>query len=111
MPDRFITPEPLPVEYDQELLTILMEECMEVAIRASKMKRFGVLEIQPGQADSNKRRLGFELGDVSFMVDLCMQRGLVSARDIEIGRGHKRAQLAKFLQTQPESKGVEDNDT
>lgn len=95
---HFVSPEPLPDEHDQELLTILMEECMEAAIRASKMKRFGVLEVQPGQEETNRGRLGMELGDLSYMVDLCMERGLVLSRDIALGREQKRKQVAKFLQ-------------
>lgn len=99
MQEKFVSPEPMPDEHDQELLTILMEELMEVGIRASKMKRFGVLEVQPGQEETNRARLGMELGDVSFMVDLCLQRGLILGRDIQLGRLHKQEQLAKFLQT------------
>ena len=50
------------------LLTVLMEECAEVAQRASKAIRFTLEEIQPGMhegyQDTNKRRLERELGDL-----------------------------------------------
>ncbi len=48
----------------EHLLVILMEECAEVAQRASKALRFGLTEIQPGQALTNAQRIEYELGDL-----------------------------------------------
>lgn len=48
----------------EHLLTILSEECAEVAQRASKAARFGLKEIQPGQAEDNTRRLERELAEL-----------------------------------------------
>jgi len=50
--------------FEQYLLTILAEECAEVAQRASKAARFGLTEMQDGQEFSNWQRLCFELDDL-----------------------------------------------
>lgn len=48
----------------EHLLTILAEECAEVAQRVSKALRFGVLEVQPGQDKTNAERVVAELIDM-----------------------------------------------
>jgi len=48
----------------EHILTILAEECAEVAQRASKAIRFGLHEIQPGQSDDNLRRLEREFSEL-----------------------------------------------
>jgi len=48
---------------EQLLLTQLMEECAEVAQRASKAIRFGLYETEPNQAYTNKERLLHEIQD------------------------------------------------
>lgn len=45
----------------EHLLTILAEECAEVAQRATKALRFGMDEAQPGQPYTNEQRLEEEL--------------------------------------------------
>ncbi len=55
---------------EQHLLTVLAEECAEVAQRASKAIRFGIAEVQPGQDLDNKQRLEAELGDLLGMADM-----------------------------------------
>lgn len=48
---------------EEHLLTILAEECCEVAHRVSKALRFGLAEIQPGQALTNAQRIMAEVQD------------------------------------------------
>lgn len=52
------------------LLTVLVEECAEVAQRACKAMRFGLFETEPGQPDGNKRRLERELADLMATAEL-----------------------------------------
>jgi hypothetical protein len=100
MTEKFVSPCPKPTPHQRELLEILIEECAEVQQRATKMLRFGVNEVQPGQLLDNSERLGLEVGDVTEMVDRCIKAGLIPAEAIEVGRTNKRRQLAKFMQTE-----------
>ncbi len=59
----------------QFLLTKLMEECAEVAQRASKQSRFGTYEAQPGQSTTNKDRLNDEILDLKAIVVLLREEG------------------------------------
>lgn len=59
-----------PLAADQEALTILMEECGEVAQAASKCIRFN------GGAD-NKGRLSGEIGDLLAIIEILFSQGLV----------------------------------
>lgn len=54
----------------EHLLTILSEECAEVAQRASKAIRFGLYEVQPGQPKNNKWRLEQELADLMATAEI-----------------------------------------
>lgn len=54
----------------EHLLTVLIEECAEVAERACKALRFGLAETQPGQPDDNRRRLERELADLVATAEL-----------------------------------------
>lgn len=96
--DRFVTPYPPPTPYEREIIEILIEECAEVQQRGTKMLRFGVREVQPGQSLTNTARLAHEVGDLLEIIDLAVNAGLMDPRDIEAGRVHKRAQLKKYMQ-------------
>ncbi|WP_336801446.1 hypothetical protein [Kaistia sp. MMO-174] len=54
----------------EHLLTCLAEECAEVAQRVSKALRFSLAEVQPGQPDSNAKRIAAELKDLISVVDM-----------------------------------------
>lgn len=54
----------------EQLLWILAEECAEVAQRASKAARFGLLEVQPEQDKNNLQRLIYELNDLVSVADM-----------------------------------------
>jgi NTP pyrophosphatase (non-canonical NTP hydrolase) len=75
----------------EHLLTVLTEECAEVAQRACKAARFGMTEIQPGQAEDNKRRLERELADLMATAELL---GLI-IRDED--KAAKIEKLKKFM--------------
>jgi hypothetical protein len=49
----------------EHLLCIVAEECSEVAQRASKALRFGMNEVQPGQAKNNMDRMIQEFADLT----------------------------------------------
>lgn len=99
--EQFVSPCPPPTPYEREVLEILIEECAEVIQRATKMLRFGVLEVQPKQDLNNAQRLSREVGDVTLMLDMAVEAGLIDEVEVEIGRNNKKRQLAKYMQHSP----------
>jgi hypothetical protein len=82
----------------EHLLTLLAEECAEVAQRASKALRFGVDEIQPGQGDSNAIRIMDELEDIRVIVELLREEGVLPVGAIDYERfERKRAKVEKYI--------------
>lgn len=73
----------------EHLLTILAEECAEVAQRASKALRFGLDEVEPGQEATNAERLFEEYNHVRAVYTmLAWEHGFP---DIDRGYvGHKQ---------------------
>jgi len=72
-----------------EVLTILQEECAEVIVQASKIKRFG-------HEPRLMRRLAEEIGDLQCMIDICQEYDLISFTDIEEYGQQKREKLKVF---------------
>lgn len=101
MSERFVSPEPPPNEYEREVLNCLIEEAAEVIQRATKMLRFGVHEVQPGQPLSNRQRLSLELGDMEAVLHLAAKANLIDRPGIDAARQRKHEKLRKFMQTEP----------
>lgn len=51
------------------LLVVLAEECAEIAKQASKGIRFGLDDFEPGQSETNTRRIERELADLMAVVE------------------------------------------
>ena len=73
----------------QELLTIAMEECSEVAIECAKIKRFGPLK-------DNLNNLEKEVGDLMCMIMLLEEAKLIDIKSVEKAIANKRAKLKKW---------------
>lgn len=101
MTERFVSPCPPPTPAEAELLDLLIEEAAEVIQRATKMKRFGVLEVEPGQPLSNMARLSHEIGDFSAVMARCADAGLVAEVLVLSGALAKEEKLHRYLQHQP----------
>ena len=54
----------------EHLLSIVAEECVEVAQRVSKALRFGIEEVQPGQDLTNRERILYEFADLCGAMEL-----------------------------------------
>lgn len=101
VPERY-TPNGTPLTpYEDEILTVLMEECAEVIVAASKLKRFGK-ENRPDDGESNSRVLGLEIGDALQMFDQAQIIGLILSVDITDGHARKKIRLKQYLQHQPD---------
>lgn len=95
-----------PVE--DEILTILIEECAEVIQAATKLQRFGKENrpVAAGNLDpaiSNSEHLGLEIGDLRYMLDLSARYGLHDLHAVECGVKRKRERLDIYAQHIPES--------
>ena len=73
---------------EDHLLDILIEECAEVIQRATKAKRFGLLEVQPEQALTNGRRIAYEVNDLVAVADMLLGSSWEDAEAI-IAKKHK----------------------
>lgn len=82
----------------EHLLTILAEECAEVAQRASKALRFGLGEVQPGQELTNAERIVGELTDVFTVAMMLVDEGHLVLENQQDAEAAKRAKVEKFLQ-------------
>lgn len=66
---------------EQYLLQKLQEEAAEVIQRASKVNRFGLLEVQPGQTENNRDRLRGELIDLFAVLAILLDDGILLSFD------------------------------
>lgn len=79
------------------LLTKLVEECLEVAQRATKALCFGAGEIQPGQKLNNIERLNLEWNDLQATQELLAEEcGIELSRDTSLIIA-KREKIRKFM--------------
>lgn len=62
---------------NEHLLTILAEECAEVAQRVSKALRFGINDVQAGQELPNRERLRAEFADLLGAAGMLNEAGLL----------------------------------
>lgn len=84
----------------EHLLTILAEECVETAQRATKALRFGINEIQEGQNQDNAERIVYEFNDLFAVMNMLVEEGyikndekLLNAEALE----RKKQRVEKYL--------------
>lgn len=87
----------------EHLFTILAEEAVEVAHRVTKVLRFGLLEVQPGQTATNVERLHGELCDLAAVLEMladehpCIEALLADQEAAAAQIVAKRVKVEKFL--------------
>ena len=78
----------------KEILLITQEECAEVTQAISKVFRFGLNERWPEPIDpTNKERLEEEAGDLLCMIDIMVEKGIISDEKLNKARINKREKL------------------
>jgi NTP pyrophosphatase (non-canonical NTP hydrolase) len=78
----------------KEILLITQEECAEVTQAISKVFRFGLNERWPEPIDpTNKERLEEEVGDLLCMIDIMVEKGIISDEKLNKARNSKREKL------------------
>lgn len=83
----------------EHLLTILGEECAEIAQRASKAARFTPAEIQPGQELTNAERIMYEYKDLQAVMEMLEDEGVLPsiwARDVAAIEA-KKGKVERYL--------------
>ena len=78
----------------QESMLILQEECSEVTQAVSKVFRFGFDSEYQGK--TNKDMLEEEIGDLLCMIDILVEKCVISDTNIAQARQKKREKLKKW---------------
>jgi hypothetical protein len=81
----------------EHLLSILAEECAEVAQQCSKALRFGLGNVEPGQELTNGQRIACELNDLFAAVDMLIDAQALSYLPDLAAIDAKKAKVEKFL--------------
>jgi len=77
----------------KEVFCITQEECAEVTQAISKIFRFGFDSIHPVTHKSNMESLEEEVGDLLAMIDIMVEKCIVSDSNINKARKAKKEKL------------------
>jgi NTP pyrophosphatase (non-canonical NTP hydrolase) len=80
----------------KEVMDITQEECAEVIVAISKINRFGIDNFKPGKPKTNREHLEEELGDMLAMVDIMLEKGVVTLDNLNIAKAAKIEKLKKW---------------
>jgi hypothetical protein len=80
------------------LLTILAEECVETAQRATKSIRFGIDEIQKNQELNNSERLIYEFNDIYAVMEMLLEEGVISTIIDRDAIEKKKQKILKYME-------------
>jgi hypothetical protein len=83
---------------EEHLLVILSEECSEVIKEVSKALRFGLLDIEPGQPDTNYKKIQYELNDLYAIVELLHEKKIISLDFNRVLIEKKKIKMLKWLE-------------
>ena len=81
---------------EEEILTVLQEECAEVSQMVCKIRRFGIDETHLKEGGSNRKRLTEEVGDLQAAIDLLKLHNIVNEHDIELAKQRKFEKLKRW---------------
>jgi NTP pyrophosphatase (non-canonical NTP hydrolase) len=84
----------------KEILCIAQEECAEVSQCISKIFRFGIDAKHPKTQISNKEHLEEELGDLLCMIDILVEKCIISDSSLNAARQSKRDKLRTWSRIQ-----------
>lgn len=80
----------------KEILCITQEECAEVSQSVSKIFRFGWDSVHPKTGINNKEHLEEEIGDLLAMVDIMVEKCIISDSKLNEARKAKREKLKEW---------------
>jgi NTP pyrophosphatase (non-canonical NTP hydrolase) len=76
----------------QEILDILQEECGELVVAASKVRRFGI-DNSYKEGGTQRQHLTQEAGDVMLMIQLLVEQGVFTEQQLKDAMARKREKL------------------
>jgi len=79
-----------------EVMNILQEECAEVIQAVSKVNRFGLDNFKPGKPKTNREHLEEELGDMLAMIDIMLEKNVISLEHLEAAKTAKIEKLKQW---------------
>lgn len=79
----------------REILVITQEEAAEVIQEISKIFRFGIDELHR-DGIPHRSKLEEEVGDLLCMIDLMIERGIVSQERVNLARKEKVNKLSRY---------------
>jgi hypothetical protein len=80
----------------QEALDLLQEECAEVIVEVSKIRRFG-LETKHYKKDlTHSEMLEIEVGDVLALIDILVEQGVLDTDRLAVAKANKRIKLHQW---------------
>lgn len=80
----------------EEVMDILQEECAEVIVAVSKISRFGIDNFKPGKPKTNREHLEEEIGDVLAMIDILLEKNVISLEHLEAAKAAKIEKLKQW---------------
>lgn len=80
------------VSNHQEIMDILQEECGELIVAISKVRRFGLYNMYK-EGGTQKEHLIQEAGDVLLLIDLLKKEGIFTDHELEKAKERKLEKL------------------
>jgi hypothetical protein len=82
----------------EEALGILQEECAEVIVEVSKIRRFGLntAHYKSDMQHTHRTMLEMEIGDVLAMVDILIDQGVINTDALEVAKQSKKLKLMQW---------------
>lgn len=80
----------------EEALGILQEECAEVIVEVSKIRRFGIDSVHYKTNMTHNEMLEMEVGDVLAMIDILIEQGVLDTRSLDEAKAAKKQKLKEW---------------
>lgn len=80
----------------EEALGILQEECAEVIVEVSKIRRFGIDSVHYKTGQTHSAMLEAEVGDVLALVDILIEQGILNSEELALANERKKEKLKQW---------------
>ena len=80
----------------EEALGILQEECAEVIVEVSKIRRFGLDSTHYKTGQLHREMLALEVGDMLALVDILTEFGILNTEELMLAKAAKKEKLRKW---------------